>query len=166
MGTTISKTTDGTTVGANFDTKFFFDGFYGNNGAKAYDLSAFATHVYEYKDLGLLVVPRFTLGYRWADFAALERKSVDGQLSIEKSIIERWSLVAGGRLRVYWFNSATTGPLPVDFYPSASLGVKYDFGHDITLTTSVSVLARRSNIVSRNYEKLDVGPSLDFKYQF
>ena len=164
LGSTVSKTSGDLTVGANFDTKFFFDGFYAGRGITAYDLSAFVTQPLAYKDIGLLVVPRFTVGYRWADLATAERFFIDGQLSFVKSITENWSLLAGGRFRVYWFNTSLVGPVPVDYYPSASVGLKYDFGHDVTLTTSVGFVARRSNIALRNYDKLDIGPSVDFKY--
>jgi hypothetical protein len=166
VGSTLSKTSGEITAGVNFDTKFFFDGFYANHGPTAYDLSAFVTQPHLYKDIGLLVVPRFTLGYRWADIATLERYFIDAQLSFEKIITEHWSMLAGGRFRVYWFNTALIGPAPVDAYPSASIGLKYDFGNDVTLTTSVSFLARRSNVLARNYDKWDIGPSVDFKYPF
>jgi hypothetical protein len=87
-------------------------------------------------------------------------------LTIEKELIDPWSIVTGARLRVYWYQTALAGTAPVDVYPSASFGIKYDFGHDVTLTTSVSVVARRSNIAARDYEKLDIGPSIDFKVPF
>jgi hypothetical protein len=164
VGTTLSKTSGELTVGANFDTKFFFNGFYDSRSITAYDLSAFITEPHYYAGIGLLVVPRFTIGYRWADLAAAERTFIDAQLSLEKGIVGPWSLLAGGRFRAYWFHTSVTGAVPVDYYPSASIGVKYDFGHDVTLTTGVSFLARRSNILARNYEKLDIGPSVDFKY--
>jgi len=166
VGSTLSKTTDNTTVGMNFDTKFYYDGLFATRGPTAYDLSAFVTHPFSFEQYGLTVVPRFTLGYRWADLAALERASIDAQLSIEKELIKPWSIVAGGRFRVYWFNMPVAGVRPIDMYPSASLGVKYDFGHDVTLTTSVAALVRRSNITTRDYEKIDIGPSVDFKVVF
>jgi hypothetical protein len=164
LGSTLSKTAGEITAGVNFDTKFFFDGFYAARSITAYDLSAFITQPHTFTDIGLLVVPRVTLGHRWADIAAVERSFIDAQLSFEKTITEQWSLLAGGRFRVYWFQTAVAGLVPVDYYPSASLGLKYDFGHDVTLTTSISFLARRSNVGTRNYDKLDVGPSVDFKY--
>ncbi|WP_049823694.1 hypothetical protein [Bradyrhizobium sp. WSM2254] len=163
-GTTLSKTSGELTVGANFDTKFFFDGFYAGHSNTAYDLSAFITQPHLFKEAGLLVVPRFTLGHRWAEIAASERYSIDLQLSLEKSIVGPWSVLGGGRFRIYWFQTPIVGVRPVDYYPSASVGLKYDFGNDVTLTTSVGFLARRSNFNVRNYEKLDIGPSVDFKY--
>ena len=166
VGSTLSKTFMDTTVGVNFDTKFFYDGLFAARGPTAYDLSAFITRPISIEQFGLIIVPRFTVGYRWADVATLERASIDAQLSFEKELAKPWSIVGGGRVRVYWFQTAVVGPLPVDVYPSASLGVKYDFGHDITLTTSVAALARRSNIAAREYEKLDIGPSVDFKVVF
>jgi hypothetical protein len=164
VGSTLSKTAGEITAGVNFDTKFFFDGFYADRSITAYDLSAFITQPHTYTNIGLLVVPRLTLGYRWADIARVERSFIDAQLSFEKTITEQWSLLAGARFRVYRFNTALAGPAPVDYYPSASLGLKYDFGHGVTLATSVSFLARRSNVATRNYDRLDVGPSVDFKY--
>src|ERR1044072_32677 len=94
VGTTLSKTTNDTTIGVNFDTKFFYDGFFAARGITAYDLSAFITHPFMYKEHGLTIVPRFTVGYRWADLATAERASIDPQLTIEKGVIETWSLVA------------------------------------------------------------------------
>lgn len=164
VGTTLSKTTGELTIGTNFDTKFFFDGFFANQTLIAYDWTGFLTNDHTFEEVGLRVVPRFTVGYRWAEIATAERVFIDAQLSLEKYLNPSWSILATGRFRTFWFQAAAIGPKPIDYYPSGSVGIKYDFRNGVTVTTSLAFLARRSNIIARNYEKLDVGPSIDFKY--
>lgn len=167
VGATLARSFDQFDAGINLDGKKYYDRFFGSELRTAFDLSVYATRVFRFDNGLSAVVPRFTVGNRWADASSAERTWIDAQLALEAHVAEqRWYVVSISRLQVHWYHTAATGAVPQDFVPAQSLGVKYRFNDDISLTVSAAVTGRSSNVGARNFSQWSLGPMLEFSHKF
>ena len=178
VGATLSSAANGYDFSLNYDNKHFFDGIFRQVSLVTNDVTGSVSRTFDYNNIATVLTPSASLSYRFADDSAARRALLTFTLDIEKKLSGAWSIVSAPQVFFYWYTDGVHEDRR-DVIVLASLGLKYAFTTDLSLTIAVTYDVRASNFDDRNdhthgvralnvdggdYHRFEIGPKLDFKF--
>ncbi|HTO64613.1 MAG TPA: outer membrane beta-barrel protein [Bradyrhizobium sp.] len=161
MGARLTENWDGWRLSAIYENRYDFDGVYRDLAFTSHDVMGSVAR--DFRVNNVILSPLLLLTYRFSDLAEARRWRFDAVLGIEVKLNPKWSIVSTPLFEAYWFTDGLNTGRRDQIY-SADIGLKYNFKSNISLTTDVLYEVRTSNVASRRYQDLRVGPRLDFAF--
>lgn len=161
FGGRLTQTVAGWRLTANYENRYDFDGVYRDLAFTSHEVSGSVGRDFVVGSATLS--PMLLLNYRFSDLAEARRYRFDAFLGVEVKLTERWSIVSTPFFEAFWFTDGLNAGRRDQIY-SASLGLKYNFTRNISLTTSGAYELRNSNVPLRHYRDFTIGPKLDFAF--
>jgi hypothetical protein len=161
LGARLTQNLYGWRFTAQYENRYDFDGLYRNLAFTSNDVSGSVARDFQFGNVTFS--PLALLTYRFSDLAEARRWRFDALVGIEIKLNPKWSVVSTPLIEAFWFTDGLNTGRRDQIY-SASLGLKYNFASNISLTTNVIYEARTSNVPLRHYTDVQIGPRLDFAF--
>jgi hypothetical protein len=161
LGARLTQNLYGWRLTGTYENRYDFDGVFRELAFISHDVSGSVARDFTVGNATLS--PLLLLTYRFSDLAEARRWRFDALLGIEVMLDSRWSIVSTPFFEAFWFTDGLNRGREDQIY-SASLGLKYNFASNVSLTTNVIYEARTSNVALRHYRDLQIGPRLDFAF--
>jgi hypothetical protein len=161
LGARLTENLYGWRFSATYENRYDFDGVYRDLAFISNDVMGSVTRDFRYGNVTLS--PLMQINYRFSDLAEARRWRFDALVGIEVKLDPKWSIVSTPLIEAFWFTDGLNVGRQDQIY-SGSLGLKYNFASNVSLTTNVIYEARTSNVPLRRYTDWQIGPRLDFAF--
>ena len=148
-------------LGATYENRLAFDGIFEGQPRIANDLQATLARNFAYGRL--IVAPFLRARQRFSEIPEARRFRLDLAVALEYELGPKWALVSRPFYEMNWFEAGLNEGRRDEYY-SVDIGLRYQISDRLNLTTSIVNEIRNSNAPGRDFNMIEIGPSLDFVF--
>ncbi|GFO83601.1 hypothetical protein [Methyloceanibacter sp.] len=148
-------------LAASYENRLAFDGVFEGQPRIANDLQATLARNFAYGRL--IVAPLVRARQRFSEIPEARRFRLDLAVALEYGLGPKWALVSRPFYEMNWFEAGLNAGRR-DAYYSVDIGLRYQISDGLNLTTSIVNEIRNSNVRGRDFNMIEIGPSLDFVF--
>jgi len=148
-------------LAASYENRLAFDGVFEGEPRIANDLQATLARNFAFGRL--IVAPLLRVRQRFSEVPEARRFRLDLAVALEYELGPKWALVSRPFYEMNWFEAGLNEGRR-DAYYSVDIGLRYQISDGLNLTTSIVNEIRNSNAQGRDFNMIEIGPSLDFVF--